>query len=366
MRESRKTLQELSLMDDFLMTESMLHKETAEPIAKMIIERTTGIKVGDLIIEYQKTVNGIDTNRHGVRLDMSLIEVDMRENHTDKVRVYDIEPNNRKDVSLPRRSRFYQALEDVKLLGTGVDYERLPELWSIWILPYDPFGKNQMVYTVKNTVEDFDDIDYNDGIRKWFLYTDGEQGGSPELKSLLLYLKSSRAENAVDQELSSLHAKIEKLKNTSEIGVRYMHVRENLEFYLRSEIKEGVEKGIEERLKVEIKKELAKREEEVKKELAKREEEAKKELAKREEEAKKEAKAQGLEQGEMRKLITQVCKKLQKGKSVAEIAEELEEGEERIFEICQAAAETKPAYQEDEIYIIWKNISLHSSDNRIK
>ena len=170
MRESRKTLQELSLMDDFLMTESMLHKETAEPIAKMIIERTTGIKVGDLIIEYQKTVNGIDTNRHGVRLDMSLIEVDMRENHTDKVRVYDIEPNNRKDVSLPRRSRFYQALEDVKLLGTGVDYERLPELWSIWILPYDPFGKNQMVYTVKNTVEDFDDIDYNDGIRKWFLY----------------------------------------------------------------------------------------------------------------------------------------------------------------------------------------------------
>ncbi len=58
------------------------------------------------------------------------------------IRVYDIEPNNITSIDLPKRSRYYQAITDVKLLSAGVDYDKLPELIAIWILPYDPFGKN--------------------------------------------------------------------------------------------------------------------------------------------------------------------------------------------------------------------------------
>ena len=36
-----------------------------------------------------------------------------------------------------------------------------------------------MLYSVKNVVEGFEEIDYNDGVRNLFLYTDGEYGGSP-------------------------------------------------------------------------------------------------------------------------------------------------------------------------------------------
>ena len=46
---------------------------------------------------------------------------------------------------------------------------------------------------------------------------------------------------------------------------------------------------------------------------------------------------QGLEQGEKKKLVRQTLSKLQKGKSPKEIAEDLEEAEEMIQEICRAA-----------------------------
>ena len=144
----------------------------------------------------------------------------------------------------------------MKLLETGVDYGKLPELWSIWILPYDPFGQNQMVYTVKNMVEGFEQIEYNDSIRKWFLYTDGVYGGSPKLKKLLAYLKHSSMENAVDEELAELHPRVERLINNREIGVKYMHVRENFIINFKTELKEQVEIELEKRVEAELEKRM--------------------------------------------------------------------------------------------------------------
>ncbi|MBE5867457.1 MAG: hypothetical protein E7293_00640 [Lachnospiraceae bacterium] len=143
---------------------------------RMIIERATGLTVGKLMIETQKTVNGIDTDCHGIRLDVSIREVTAEDGRT--VQLFDVEPNNVKSVHLPKRSRYYQALTDVKLLEAGVDYENLPDMWTIWILPYDPFGKNYMLYSVKNRVEECPGMEYNDGVKKLFLYTGGKRGGS--------------------------------------------------------------------------------------------------------------------------------------------------------------------------------------------
>ena len=238
---NRKSVQELSLIDDFLFTEVMLHKETAELVTNLILERALGIKPKRLIIEPQKTVNGIDTGRHGIRLDVSVTEA---EENGDIVRVYDIEPNNNNSINLPKRSRYYQALTDVKLLSAGTDYDRLPELITIWILPYDPFGKNHMIYFIKNIVEGFDDIYYNDGIRKVFLYTDGSLGGSGQLKKLLTYIKNSSADNVTDMQLERLHLGVEWLKKSSEIGVKYMQMWEIMEYEKKQSMQEGMEAGI--------------------------------------------------------------------------------------------------------------------------
>ena len=63
-----------------------------------------------------------------------------------------------------------------------------------------------------------------------------------------------------------------------------------------------------------------------------------------------ESEERGKEQGEETKLISQICKKLQKHKSAAVIAEELEEPEERVSLICETARRFAPDYDVDEIY----------------
>ena len=100
-----------------------------------------------------------------------------------------------------------------------------------------------MIYHVKNIVEEIPEIDYNDGIRKIFLYTDGEAGGSDELKRLLLYIKQSSYENVTDSRLERLHHGVEEIKNNSVIGVKYMRMWEVMELEKRESRIEGIAEG---------------------------------------------------------------------------------------------------------------------------
>ena len=48
-------------------------------------------------------------------------------------------------------------------------------------------------------------------------------------------------------------------------------------------------------------------------------------------------------------MIGQICRKLRKGKSVVQIADELEEDEARIKAICDAAEAFAPGYDEEKV-----------------
>jgi hypothetical protein len=56
-----------------------------------------------------------------------------------------------------------------------------------------------------------------------------------------------------------------------------------------------------------------------------------------------------VEQGRRDMLISLVCRKLSKGKSIPEIAEDLEENEDVIRDICLDAEEFAPEYDADKI-----------------
>ena len=78
-----------------------------------------------------------------------------------------------------------------------------------------------------------------------------------------------------------------------------------------------------------------------------------------EEVATEEGKKIGKEIGERQKIISLVVKKLQKDKSVAEIADDLEEKEEVIAPIYEAALSMKPDYDVEKIYeLLEKNKKL--------
>ena len=68
---------------------------------------------------------------------------------------------------------------------------------------------------------------------------------------------------------------------------------------------------------------------------------------------------EGRELGERQKIISLIIKKLQKDKSVAEIADDLEEKEEVIAPIYEAALSMKPDYDVEKIYeLLEKNKKL--------
>lgn len=245
-----KTLQELNLIDAFLFSASTENPKNAELIAKLIIERATGRKVKEISVVPEKQLLGIDIRQHGIRMDLYITEYETN----NIVKVYDIEPNKYDINELPKRSRYNQAITDVKLLGAGQRYKNLPEYISIWILTEDPFGKNRMIYTVRNCVEEDSRIVYNDGVKKLFLYVGGKIGGSENLKNLLQYFSKSNESNVVDDDIKALHEVVENVRNNQEVGEHFMTLQEYLEY----EIKEGIEEGIEERIKERLEEETEK------------------------------------------------------------------------------------------------------------
>ena len=158
--------------------------------------------------------------------------------------MYDIEPNRYKVRELPRRSRYYQALTDAKLLDPGKEYKHLPEYVSIWILTEDPFGLNRMLYTVRNKVEEVSDAYFEDGVTKLFLYAYGEIGGREELRSLLKYFVNSDSANATDEEHEEIHKIVTSIKENAERRNRYMTLKEMIQFEKEESFDKGIEQGI--------------------------------------------------------------------------------------------------------------------------
>ena len=57
-----------------------------------------------------------------------------------------------------------------------------------------------------------------------------------------------------------------------------------------------------------------------------------------------------LEEGLELKLVKQVCRKLRKGKTIEQIAEDLEDDVAKIRNICEAAEAFAPEYDEEQVF----------------
>ena len=115
----------------------------------------------------------------------------------------------------------------------------------IWILPYDPFGDDRMIYTVKNMVVENNQIVYNDGSTKIFLYTKGTKGGSKELKDLLTYMEHTTFANAVDSDLKEIQEIVDNVKADSRERERFMTLQEMINYEKRDSHEAGYQAGHE-------------------------------------------------------------------------------------------------------------------------
>lgn len=244
----KRKLEDLNMIDAFLFDKATTSVQNAITISKVIIKRATGLDVENIVVETEKQISGMDLNKRGVRLDVYLTEEDMNAGK-DILRLFDIEPNNYYEPDLPRRSRFYQSLIDSQLLPTDTPFRKLPDIFMIWILPYDPFGDDRMIYTVKNMVVENDQIVYNDGSTKLFLYTKGTKGGSKELKDLLTYLEYTTVANAVDSDLKEIQKIVDNVKADSRERERFMTLQEMIYYEKRDSREAGYQAGLIEGIK---------------------------------------------------------------------------------------------------------------------
>lgn len=229
---ARKTLEEMDLLDDFLFGTVLSYPEVGERFVRILLKTIFGREFKHLSVTTQKVLYGTDTDLHGARLDV-YIEPEI-EDSEGRAAVYDIEPDLKDSLAdkraLPRRVRFYHGKIAAKSLNSGADYDTLKNVIVIMITPFDPFGQNRMVYTIKNKCVELPEMEYEDGASTLFLYTKGTEGiPSITLQQLLHYMEDTTDENAVNEELRELHRMIETVKNDSEVGrMRIQILDENI------------------------------------------------------------------------------------------------------------------------------------------
>lgn len=290
--KSKKSLQDLTLLDRFLFAEVMEDTKTFENVLSIILGQDISI-AGRPQTEHESRTSPL---KRQVRLDV------WAEDESDAV--YNVEAQKENTKNLPHRSRFYQALIDSKLLLPGeVDFSNMKACYSIIIAPFDLFGKGLYQYTFQMTCNETGQT-LDDGAVRIFFNTHGKnpEAISPELRELLYYMEHTTENiSCSTPRLQEIQSHVNIVKSSEEIGVKYMQ--------------EWEEKILE----------------------------------------KRKARAEGLAEGEDLRLIKLIKKKIQKSKNLIQIADELEETPESIQILYDCVKEHLQQDNED-IYDIYKNM----------
>ena len=167
-----KPLEELDVMDDFLFSAIAADREVGEAFCRKLLSVLLGRKIGKIRVTAQHTLPAPAPEYRGIRMDVEVEEYEEGEN----------------------------------------DFSRLPDLFVITILNYDPFGCGYMMYTVENHCIEVPDLKYGDGLKFLYFYMGGTKGGSEEIGNMLRYLQHSTAENAMDTSTKDLHVYVSRLK----------------------------------------------------------------------------------------------------------------------------------------------------------
>ena len=218
------------------------------------------------------------SGKRAIRLDAWAKSVDNRQFNMEM-------QNDARQDDLRKRSRFYQGMLDTPILKSGKEtrYRMLPSTVIIFITQEDIFRKDRAKYTFTEQCEEVPDLKLDDGTTKIFFNMESKNG-APELISMLSYMKDIRLNNpdilVKDKRIVELNDIVEEVKDSEEWEAVKMNILEI-----------GIEKG--------------------------------------------------MQQGAEKKMLELVEKKLKKGQTISQIADALEESEEKIQEIADSIQKDK-------------------------
>lgn len=216
-----KPLEQLDLLDDFLINAVASDEHVGIPCCRKILSVLLQREIGKIRITAQKVFPGVIPGLRGIRMDVEIEEFSLKNDST--LNVYDLEPHLQKGVNFPKHNRFYQAKIDSRYMRSGDnDFSKMPNLYVITITNYDLFGKDYMMYTFRNKCVEVPELPYEDGLQFIYFNTTGKNGGCKEISDLLRYMENSNAANAVDDTTTEIHRYVEEVKITPEVRNGYM------------------------------------------------------------------------------------------------------------------------------------------------
>ena len=245
----RKKLEELNLIDDFMFFKTLENEEVGEEFARRLLKIIFGREFGKLKVIPQRVYYGADTDKHGVRLDVYLEEEIDQNTLLEDAIICDIEPEvldkEKEKDSLPRRVRFYHSQIDSVIFESGKSYKDLKKVIVVMIMPFDPFGYDQKIYTIMNKCLEVPELPYDDGAKTMFLYTRGRKGTiSQGLQELLKYMEETTEENVTNGDLKEIHNMVIRVKQNVGVSKEYMKWAEIQEMWKENGLAEGILIGV--------------------------------------------------------------------------------------------------------------------------
>ena len=305
---------EMNLCDFALFLSVMKNKEAHE-ITLGIIMEDPHLQLDEIRVE-EVVLN--KSGKRAIRLDAWAKDT--------KGTQYNMEMQNdvHKD-DVRKRSRFYQGLMDSPILKSGkkTKYRELPSTVIIFITKEDIFGEDLAKYTFTEQCEEVEGLHLDDGTTKIFLNMTSKNG-TPELVSLLQYMKETRLDNpeilVQDDKIKKLDSIVTEVKESEEWELVSMSIYSVAwERGLADGQKRGEELGL-------------KRGEEL---GLKRGEELGKEI------------------GKESKLLEIVCNMLRKGRTPVEIVDVLGENVKTIEHLCKVAEAFAPEFEFEKVIDAW-------------
>ena len=112
-------------------------EEVGEEFSRTLLYGLLQKELGKIQVSVQKVMIPNMPDHRGIRLDVEVNEYEEKKGKLEIKTIYDIEPNKRTDVNLPKHNRFYQAKIDSRNLMSGEkDFANLPNLFVIMITDY--------------------------------------------------------------------------------------------------------------------------------------------------------------------------------------------------------------------------------------
>ena len=229
--KKRKTLQDLTIKDNFMFGAVMSVEENCKGFLEMVL----GFPIARVVVSKEKSMI-YHPEYKGVRLDIYVQDA----NHTH----YNVEMQVHRKKALGKRSRYYHSQIVMEALERGEDYEGIPLTFVIFVCDFDPFDQELYCYTFKNVCSENPDVRLEDGSCTIFLNTKGKNDAEvpSELVRFLKFVTAGLEESErdfQDELVRRFQKTIREIKTDREMGERYMIFEE----MLREEKQEGRQDG---------------------------------------------------------------------------------------------------------------------------